>query len=214
MIRLVLLSAVAAGLMYAAYTALLTGEFELSDSPTKSPGAEPLQLSQFTPWTKIDPAAQNSPHAIVPEDDLSRTAAAEDLPSPIEAEKDPSTANAQVALSTEQTEHIRVTTPASIREGPSTSAPIIGVAQPGAEAQVISRRSEWVQIIDAASKKTGWVESSFLESNSQPESQALSKHEIEAALDARDEVDSSAPETSKPYAGSRKEKARIKTQLS
>ena len=140
----------------------------------------------------------------MPDHDLSRTAAAEDLPSPIEAEKDPSTANAQVASSTEQTEHIRVTSPASIREGPSTSAPIIGVAQPGAEAQVISRRSEWVQIIDAASKKTGWVESSFLESNSQPESQALSKHEIEAALDARDEVDSSAPETSKPYAGSRK----------
>ena len=206
MIRLVLLSVVAAGLMYAAYTSLLTGEFELSDSLTKSPGAEPLQFPQDTPWTKIDPAAQNSPHAIVPDQDLSPTAALEALPSPIEVEKDPSTANAQATSATEQTEHIKVTSPASIREGPSTSAPIIGVAQPGAEAQVVSRQSEWVQIIDAASKKTGWVELSFLELNSQPESQALSKQEIEAALDARDQVDSSAPEITKPSVGPRKSK--------
>lgn len=197
MIRVVLLSLVAAGLTYAAYMSLLTGELELS------PG-EPLQLAQETTWTKIDLAAQNSRHAIVPEEDLSPTAALKALPSPIGVEKDPSTANAQATSAAEQTEHIRVTSPASIREGPSTSTAIIGVAQPGAEAQVVSRQSEWVQIIDAASKKTGWVESSFLESNSQPESQALSKQEIEAALDARDEVDSSAPETTKPSMGPRK----------
>ena len=134
------------------------------------------------------------------------TGALEPRPSPIEVEKDPSTANAQATSATEQTEHIKVTSPASIREGPSTSTAIIGVAKPGAEAQVVSRQSEWVQIIDAASKKTGWVESSFLELNSQPGSQALSKQEIEAALDARGEVDSSAPETSKPSVGPRKSK--------
>ena len=196
-----LLSVVAAGLMYAAYTSLLTGEFKLSDSPTNRPG-EPLQLDQETPWTKVDRAAQNSRHAIVPEEHRSPAAAPEDLTSPIEAEKDPSITNAQATSAAGQTEHIKVTSPASIRGGPSTSAPIIGVTQPGAEAQVISRQSEWVQIIDAASKKTGWVESNFLELNSQPGSQALSKQEIEAALDARDEVDSSA--ISKPSVGSRK----------
>ena len=180
MIRLVLLSVVAAGLMYAAYTSLLTGEFELSDNTTKR--AEPLPFTQDTPWTEIDPAAQNSPHAIVPDQDHYPTAALEALTSPIEVEKDSSTANAQA------------------------SSAIIGVAKQGAEAQVVSRKSEWVQIIDAASKKTGWVESSFLETNSQPGSQALSKQEIEAALDARDEADSSAPETSKPSVGPRTSK--------
>jgi uncharacterized protein YraI len=204
MIRLMLLSLVAAGLMYVAYTSLLTREFEFSDSPTKR--AEPLQFTQDTPWTEIDPAAQNSPHAIVPDQDLSTTAALEALPSPIDVEKDPSIANAQATSATEQTEHIKITSPASIREGPSTSTAIIGIAKQGVEAQVVSRQSEWVQIIDAASKKTGWVESSFLESNSQPGSQALSKQEIEAALDARDEADSSAPETSKPSVGPRKSK--------
>ena len=199
-----LFSVVAAGLMYAAYTSLLTGGFELSDSATER--AEPLRSTQDTSWTEIDPAAQNSPHAIVPDQDLSPTAALEALPSPIEVEKDPSTANAQATSASEQTEHIKITSPASIREGPSTSTAIIGVAKQGAEAQVVSRQSEWVQIIDAVSKKTGWVESSFLETNSQPGSQALSKQEIEAPLDARDEADSSAPETSKPAVGPRKSK--------
>ena len=196
MIRLVLLSVVAAGLMYAAYTSLLTHGFELSDSATER--AEPLRFTQDTSWTEIDPAAQNSPHAIVPDQDLSPTVALEALSSPIEVENDSPTANAQATSATEQTEHIKITSSASIREGPSTSSAIIGVAKQGAEAQVVSRQSEWVQIIDAASKRTGWVASSFLESNSQPGSQALSKQEIEAALDARDEADSSVPETSKP----------------
>src|SRR4029079_2810117 len=99
MIRLVLLSVVAAGLMYAAYTSLLTGEFELSDNTTKR--AEPLPFTQNTPWTEIDPAAQNSPHAIVPDQDHYPTAALEALTSPIEVEKDSSTANAQASSATE-----------------------------------------------------------------------------------------------------------------
>jgi len=203
-IRLVLLSVVAAGLMYAAYTSLLTGEFELSDNTTKR--AEPLPFTQDTPWTEIYPAAQNSPHAIVPDQDLSSTATLEALPPPIKVEKHSSTANAQASSATEQAEHIKITSPTSIREGPSTSTAIVGVAKQGAEAQVVSRQSDWVQIIDAASKKTGWVESSFLETNSQPGSQALSKQEIEAALDARDETDSAAPEMSKPSGGPRTSK--------
>jgi uncharacterized protein YraI len=190
--------------MYAAYTSLLTGEFERSDNTTKR--AEPFPFTQDTSWTESDPAAQNSPHAIVPDRDLSSTVALEAVTSPIEVEKDSPTANAQATSSPEQTEHIKITSPASIREGPSTSTAIIGVAKQGAEAQVVSRQSEWVQIIDAASKKTGWVESSFLESNSQPGSQALSKQEIEAALDARDEADRSAPETSEPSVGLRTSK--------
>jgi len=204
MTRLVMLSVVGAGLMYAAYTSLLTGEFERSDNTTKR--AEPLPFTQDTPWTEIDPAAQNSPHAIVPDKDYSPTVPLEALTSPIEVEKNSPTANAQATSATEQTEHIKITSPASIREGPSTAMAIIGVANQGAEAQVVSRQSEWVQIIDTASKKTGWVESRFLESNSQPGSQALSKQEIEAALDARDEADSSSPETSKPSVGPRKSK--------
>src|SRR4029079_9729418 len=116
MTRLVLLSVVAVGLMYAAYTSLLTAEFGGSDNTTR---AEPLPLAQGTPWTEIDPAARNSSHAIVP--DLSPTVALASLNSPIEVENYSPTANAQ-ATATEQTDHIKIISPASIREGPSTSS--------------------------------------------------------------------------------------------
>jgi hypothetical protein len=41
---------------------------------------------------------------------------------------------------------MKVTSPTSIREGPSVSSAIIGIAHPGAEAQVLPRDSDWVQI--------------------------------------------------------------------
>ena len=81
---------------------------------------------------------------------------------------------------------MRVTAPASIRDGPSTSAAIVGVAQPGAEAQIVARSSDWVEIIDPGSKKTGWIHESFLaptESASPP----VSPPEVEAALAATPE---------------------------
>ena len=62
----------------------------------------------------------------------------------------------------QQATFMRVTSPASIREGPSTSAAIVGIAQPGAEAQIVARSSDWVEIIDPGSKKTGWIHQSFL----------------------------------------------------
>ena len=70
------------------------------------------------------------------------------------------------------------------RREPSTSTAILGVAQPGANAQVISRQKEWVQIIDPGSNQPGLP--------------ALSRAEIEAALETPDEVDilPSEPSTS------------------
>ena len=79
---------------------------------------------------------------------------------------------------------MKVTSPTSIREGPSVSSAIIGIAHPGAEAQVLSRDSDWVQIIDPGSKKTGWINQSFLEPQVEPSSQPASREEVEAALAA------------------------------
>src|SRR4029450_5029479 len=108
---------------------------------------------------------------------------------------------------------MKVTSPTSIREGPSVSSAIIGIAHLGAEAQVVSRDSDWVQIIDPDSKKTGTRASrsprrrahrlprlglvanhhprlqktrnqSFLEPQAEPSSQPASKEEIDAALAA------------------------------
>jgi len=59
-------------------------------------------------------------------------------------------------------ELLKVNSAANIRSGPSTSAEIIGIAYAGAEVQVASRDSGWVQIIDPWSWRTGWIYSKFL----------------------------------------------------
>jgi hypothetical protein len=59
-------------------------------------------------------------------------------------------------------ERVRVTLAASIHTRPSNSADIVGAAYPGAEAVVASRESDWVQIVDPVSGKTGWIHSAFL----------------------------------------------------
>ena len=57
---------------------------------------------------------------------------------------------------------LKVNPAANIRSGPSASAEIIGIAHAGAEVQVASRDSGWVQIIDPWSSRTGWIYSKFL----------------------------------------------------
>jgi hypothetical protein len=56
-------------------------------------------------------------------------------------------------------ELLNVNAAANIRSGPSASAEIIGIAHVGAEVQVASRDSGWVQIIDPWSSRTGWINS-------------------------------------------------------
>jgi uncharacterized protein YgiM (DUF1202 family) len=100
---------------------------------------------------------------------------------------------------------MKVTSPASVREGPSVSSAIIGIAQPGAEAQVVSRESDWVQIIDPGSKKTGWIHQSFLEPQARPTSQPASQEEVDAALAEP------GPAESKTASADRKPAARSKS---
>ena len=185
MARVVLLALLTAGLIYAVL--LFNSEPRFSESSK----AVPQTAMEDTPWTTIDPAAQNSPHAIVP---------ARSIPAP----------TAPAALVHEQVpnevEHVRVTEPANIRDGPSASTTLLGTAQTGATAQVVSRQEEWVQIIDPASRKTGWIQSSSLEAHDQPGVPALSKEEIEAALAASAGAGVLASEPSESFAKPRKSK--------
>ena len=59
-------------------------------------------------------------------------------------------------------EFVMLTATATIRNGPSDSADIIGRAHAGARARVASRDSSWSQIVDPASGNSGWVDSSVL----------------------------------------------------
>src|SRR5262245_19513320 len=188
MARVVLLALLIAGLIYGAL--LLSSKPQVPDTSD----AVSQTAMQDTPWTGIDPAAQNSPHAIVPDKDIT-TAAIPAAPAASVPEPVP-----------EAVEHVRVTSPANIRDGPSASTTLLGVAQAGATAQVVSRQEEWVQLIDPASKKTGWIQSSYLETHDQPSVAALSKEEIEAALATSAEADVLATEPSESFAKPRKSK--------
>jgi hypothetical protein len=193
--RVLLLLLVAGGAIYATYTVFPTAHVEPTDlkpgPSAESPVVETAQTAQEPDQIEnINPPAKESRHAIVVEDDASPAGA----PSPPS-----STGSTQAPPSAElnQVEHVSVTSPATIREGPSTSTAIIGIAQPNAEAQVISRDSEWVQVIDPGSKKTGWIHSSFL-APTQPSSPSLSPEQVDAALDASDQSEASVPNNSKP----------------
>jgi uncharacterized protein YgiM (DUF1202 family) len=182
MARVVLLALLTAGLIYAVLL------FSSSEPEISEPSSGVSQMAvQDTPWTRIDPAAQNSPHAIVPEGSVpAPRAPAEQVPNEVE--------------------HVRVTEPANIRDGPSASTTLLGTAQPGATAQVVSRQEEWVQIIDPASRKTGWIQSNSLETHDQPGVPALSKEEIAAALAASAGAEVLASEPSESFAKPRKSK--------
>jgi hypothetical protein len=80
--------------------------------------------------------------------------------------KDQSPATAEV---TEAPSHpglgdqlLKITSAVSIRNGPSASADIIGMAYAGTVARVASRDSGWTQIVDPSSGKTGWIDSTAL----------------------------------------------------
>jgi uncharacterized protein YgiM (DUF1202 family) len=185
MARVLLLAFVAAGLIYAVL--LFNSEPPISDAPqTALPD---------TPLTGIDLAAQNSPHAIVPEQPIPAPAAPPAPPASVEEQ-----------ASNDVVEHVRVTEPANIRDGPSASNTVLGIAQPGATAQVVSREDAWVQIIDPASKKSGWIQSSSLETHDQPDVPTLTKEEVEAALATQSEADVAASEPSEQFTKPRKSK--------
>lgn len=196
---------IAGGVVYAINTLLLPhtvrligdekkqiGEGSLNQSAPMSRGGE-QETDRLTP-----PVDANSPHAItVEENSLPPPTNAQLLPA-LEQEKRPPSANQPEApnVNGSQPELVTITSRAGIQEGPSASTAIIGIAQPGAAAQVVSRESEWAQIIDPASKKMGWVHSRFLALQTQTGS-ALGQ--AEAALDPVDEAATMAsdrPETS------------------
>jgi len=86
------------------------------------------------------------------------------LPPPVQLDgQRPATGHAaQTRPGLNEIELLKVNSAANIRSGPSATAEIIGIAHAGAEVQVASRDSGWVQIFDPWSWRTGWIYSNFL----------------------------------------------------
>ena len=111
--------------------------------------------SELQPTT---PAAAKSPHAILPDEFPSELSEVTPYPSsvPLIGQSQPATA------AIDDGEMLNVTSAASIRSGPSMSDEVIGTAHAGAQVKVISRDAGWVQFVDPASGRGGWIYSGLL----------------------------------------------------
>ena len=155
-----------------------------AETPSQAPVQAPAQAQ--APASSPPPQATAEAPSQAPAQAPAQAQAPASLPPAPEATQPPPAASAEASpdATPDQPAFMKVTSPTSIREGPSVSSAIIGIAHPGAEAQVLSRDSDWVQIIDPGSKKTGWINQSFLEPQAEPSSQPASREEVEAALAA------------------------------
>ena len=183
----------------------------VDQAPPQATAETPSQAPVHAPAQAQAPVFSPPPQATAeaPAQAPAQAQAPASLPPAPEVTQPPPAASAEASpdATPDQPAFMKVTSPTSIREGPSVSSAIIGIAHPGAEAQVLSRDSDWVQIIDPGSKKTGWINQSFLEPQVEPSSQPASREEVEAALAAPAPSESNDVSGDRPaYAKSRSNK--------
>jgi hypothetical protein len=143
---------------------------DLTSTSPAYPKVAKVELAETAPpppeqYEPINPAAADTPHAITVEQAPSAAPALANLPSPVPAQDQPPPAEARQAPANsipKQAELLKVTSAASIRNGPSASADVIGTAFAGAQVQVAARDSGWTQIVDPSSGNRGWIDSMLL----------------------------------------------------
>jgi hypothetical protein len=146
----------------------------------------------------LTPPAQNAPHAILPDVKPvtvpTETVAARETPATADVTELPSAVE-NPSPDAPKDEFVMIISAASLRDGPSATARLIGRAYAGARARVASRDSGWAQIVDPASGHSGWVNASVLVPSATTETAATenpSGGPTEGALDHSLE-DGSAP---------------------
>jgi hypothetical protein len=111
-----------------------------------------------TPVKKVE-----RPHAISPDQpsyeapELTMPATENTVVAPLESAE-----VAAVPAPSAAPEMFKVSKAATIRNGPSATAKVIGTATPGAELQVTKHEGDWIQFVDPSSGNSGWIESSLV----------------------------------------------------
>jgi len=129
-----------------------------------SPGQQAVKQSELQPIAR---AAVRSPHAITPDEPPQKAAVSpEASPPPHPAENSESQPSSSQPVASdpmfEPGEQLRVTAQTSIRSGPTEAAEVIGTAHAGAKLRVKSSETGWVQFVDPAAKKSGWISLAYL----------------------------------------------------
>jgi Bacterial SH3 domain len=131
-----------------------------------TPGQQAAASSELQPTAR---ATVHSPHAIAPDEAPPKPAvssgASPPQTHPTENSEPQLTSDQGVAAEPfghEPGEELRVTAQTSIRSGPSEAAEVIGTAHAGAKLRVKSIEAGWVQFVDPAAKKSGWIALAYL----------------------------------------------------
>ena len=124
-----------------------------------APGPQAVTQSKIQPGAR---AEVRSPHAITPDEPPQKAAvSSEATPPPHPAQNSESQPSSSQPVAShppfEPGEQLRVTAQTSIRSGPTETAEVIGTAHAGAKLRVKSSETGWVQFVDPAAKKSGWI---------------------------------------------------------
>ena len=133
-------------------------------STQAAPGQEAVTQSEIQ---SIARAEVRSPHAITPDEPPQKApVSSEATPPPHPAQNSESQPSSSQPVASDPTfepgEQLRVTAQTSIRSGPTEAAEVIGTAHAGAKLRVKSSEAGWVQFIDPAAQKSGWISLAYL----------------------------------------------------
>ena len=129
-----------------------------------TPGQQAVKQSKIQPIAR---AAVRSPHAITSDEPPQKAAMSSGASPPTHpaenSESQPSSSQPVASDPTfEPGEQLRVTAQTSIRSGPTEAGEIMGTAHAGAKLRVKSSETGWVQFVDQAAQKSGWISLAFL----------------------------------------------------
>jgi hypothetical protein len=133
---------------------------------------EPAQIQSAVPPSSPDPYRK---HAISPgrppyeSSDLIVPPAAVGEGNNTSSVSQERTQQASAPPASPEPEVLEVHQAATIRNGPSLTAAVIGTASPGAQVQIKARENGWIQFVDPSSGNTGWMESYLVTAPGSPQ---------------------------------------------
>ena len=125
------------------------------------PSAEVPSPQATAPTAEVPTPQAGVPSAEVPSPQSPAPSGTSSLASPETSQPGPQSPNDQSPTIVKD-QLVTITSAAIVRDGPSSSARIIGRAHAGAMARVAATDSGWAQVVDPASGNKGWVEYSVL----------------------------------------------------
>ena len=129
---------------------------------TEAGGGPEPEVSEATATGGIPSGGEAAASAVAPDAGRGEGAAPDEKPATIEAATGPSGgAPAATVEPTEETKSglgtVQPSVFVNLREGPSSSASVVGVIAKGATLSVIDRKRGWVQVTDPETGKKGWI---------------------------------------------------------